>query len=97
MSKADVQGFFEEVGLADAEELAVKTQAVLVVSKGLHDQGLSQAEFGRRIGWKQPVVSSLVRGELDLFSWNRINQALKPFGKQVRIHYELADCDATEA
>ena len=87
----DVRGFFEDVGMADAEELAVKTAAVLVVSKGLHDRGFSQAEFGRMIGWKQPVVSALVRGELDRFSWNRINTALKPFGKQVQIHYTLID------
>ena len=88
----DVQSFYEDVGLADAQELAVKTQAVLIVSKGIHERGLSQAEFGRLIGWKQPVVSALVRGELDRFSWNRINTALKPFGKHVRTQYVLTDC-----
>ncbi|MEI8394103.1 MAG: XRE family transcriptional regulator [Rhodospirillaceae bacterium] len=88
----DVQAFFEDVGLPDAGELAVKTEAVLVISKGIHDRGLSQAEFGRLIGWKQPVVSALVRGELDRFSWNRINTALKPFGKQVVTRHVMTDC-----
>ena len=87
----DAKGFFEDMGLTDADDLNLKVQAAMVVAKGIAERGLTQAEFGKTIGWKQPTVSALVRGELDLFSWKRLNEALAPFGKAIKTRHELVD------
>lgn len=81
--------FFREVGMADADDVAVKLQAVVLVAEGVLDRGQTQAEFGREIGWRQPAVSALLRGEVDLFGWNRINAALKPFGHKIVTRHEM--------
>lgn len=91
MSKVDLTAFFKMAGMPDAADLAIKADAVRLVARGIQDRGLTQAEFGKLIGWTQPAVSSFVRGQLDLFGWPRVNEALKPFNKQVVLRPEIMD------
>lgn len=95
MSKVDLTAFFKMAGMPDATDLAIKADAVRLVARGIQDRGMTQAEFGQLIGWKQPVVSNFIRGQLDLFGWTRVNEALAPFGKQVVLRPEITDLTAS--
>lgn len=90
-TKVDLTDFFAEIGMADAEELNIKSEAVRIVARGIDERGLKQKDFAALIGWRQPTVSSFVRGQLDLFGWNRVNEALAPFGKRVKLTPQIVD------
>lgn len=80
---------FAQLGYADSDQLGAKVGAVGIVRQGLKANGWTQQQFADRIGWQQPNVSALLGGELDRFSVDRINEALRPFGERIVIHYAI--------
>ncbi|CAA7623755.1 hypothetical protein MTBLM5_590007 [Magnetospirillum sp. LM-5] len=79
---------FEQLGLPNSLELAVKAEAVVFIREKMEAANMSQAALARVIGWRPSRLSDLLRGKLDLFSYEAINQVLRPFnaGLQVTLH-----------
>jgi len=76
---------FEDLGLPDAEELAVKADLARVIRKLVEAEGLSQREAAPLVGVAQPDLSNLYRGRLDGFSIERLSRMLTALGQDVRI------------
>ena len=76
---------FEDLGLPNADELKVKAELVIEISRIIEERGLKQVEAAEILGIDQPKVSALVRGRLRGFSMERLYRFLKALGQDVQI------------
>ena len=76
---------FGDLGLSDAEELAVRADLARAIRRLVEAEGLSQREAARLVGVAQPDLSNLYRGRLDGFSIERMSRMLTALGQDVRI------------
>ncbi len=72
---------FADLGLTGHEELSVKAQLVLTLTRLMKLHRITQRELAGRCGTDQPTVSKVLRGQLDkvtvdrlLFWLSRLNQ-----------------------
>ena len=63
---------FKDVGLPDAEELALKADIVIKLAKLIELKGLSQSKAAAITGIAQPDLSKLLRGHFAGFSMDRL-------------------------
>lgn len=82
-------GLFEELGLKNSLELTVKADAVLFIITKMDEAKITQTALAAQIGWSRPRLSDLLRGKLSLFSYEKINEALAPFGASIEIQTKL--------
>ena len=80
----------------EAAEEGIKAEAVQWLAQQIKASGLTQVEFGARIGWPQSTVSALLRGNLEDYSLARVNKALAVFGARIVLHPELELPQAAE-
>ena len=76
---------FADLGLPDAEELLVKAELVLQISRIIEERGLTQVRAAEELGIDQPKVSALLRGHLRGFSVERLTRFLNALGQDVEI------------
>lgn len=76
---------FADLGLPDADELLVKAELVLQISRIIEEHGLTQVQAAEELGIDQPKVSSLLRGHLRGFSVERLTRFLNALGQDVEI------------
>lgn len=88
-ARTSATALFEELGFPDSLDLAVKVEAVLLIKTKMEEMKLTQAALARQIGWRPSRLSDLLRGRLDLFSFDKINEVLKPFGAAIENHPKL--------
>ncbi|CUW40069.1 protein of unknown function [Magnetospirillum sp. XM-1] len=72
-----------------AVEEAIKAEAIMWLSEQIKDSGLTQSQFGDKIGWSQSTVSALLRGNLEDYSVARVNKALAVFGAKIEMNPKL--------
>jgi predicted XRE-type DNA-binding protein len=79
---------FKDLGLADADELDLKTDLALIIARRIRKLGLSQMKAAEIMGLDQPKVSALIRGHLEKFSRDRLCELVSRLGYNVdiRIH-----------
>jgi predicted XRE-type DNA-binding protein len=88
---------YTQMGFEDAPALAVKAEAVMFIRSKMDKHKMTQKELASRIGWSAPRLSNLLRGKLDLFSQEKINEALKAFGYEIRNHPRLEKATGKKA
>ncbi len=78
---------FRDLGFPDdeAENLKIRTDLMVRLSKLIATRGLTQAQAARLFGITQPRVSNLVRGKIDRFSIDTLVAMLGHAGVRVQI------------
>ncbi len=78
---------FRDLGFADdeAENLRVRADLMISLSKLLEERGLTQAQAARLLGVTQPRISDLKRGKIQLFSVDSLIEMLGHAGAQVSV------------
>ena len=69
----------------EAENLRIRSDLMVRLTKVIRDEGLTQAEAARVFGVSQPRVSDLVRGKIDLFSIDMLVNMLAKAGLRVTV------------
>ncbi len=69
----------------EAENLRVRADLMIELSKLIDKQGLTQAAAAKLFGVSQPRVSDLVRGKIERFSVDMLIAMLGSAGVQIRI------------
>ena len=77
---------FRDLGFSkqEAENLKIRTDLMIRLSKVIEARGLTQAQAASLFGVTQPRISDLVRGKIDRFSIDTLIAMLGNAG--VRIH-----------
>ena len=78
---------FRDLGFAreESENLKMRTDLMIQLSKLIHARRLTQAEAADLFGVTQPRVSDLVRGKIDRFSIDTLVAMLGHAGVRVQI------------
>ena len=76
---------FRDLGFSanEAENLRVRSDLIIQLSKLLEERGLTQAQAAKLLGVTQPRVSDLIRGKIQLFSVDSLIEMLGQAGAQV--------------
>jgi len=76
---------FEDLGLPDAEELFIKSNLAIKISKIIEKRHLSQTEAAAVLGVPQPKISMIQHGKLRGFSLEKLCHLLTLLGRDVDI------------
>ena len=76
---------FRDLGLADAEELNIKSGLVIEITRAVRRLGLTQEEAGRRMGISQAKVSGLMSGDFANISESKLMECLNRLGYNIEI------------
>ena len=77
---------FEDLGLENARELAIKSDLVAAIYRTIAARGFkNQTEAAARMGIDQPRVSKLIRGHFDEYSVEKLLEFLAALGNDVEI------------
>jgi predicted XRE-type DNA-binding protein len=76
---------FQDLALADPDELLAKAELVHRISDIIRERELTQGQAAALLGIDQPKVSALKRGKLDGFSIDRLFRFLNALGRDVDI------------
>jgi predicted XRE-type DNA-binding protein len=78
---------FRDLGFSkeEAENLKIRTNLMIRLSKLIETRGLTQAEAARLFRVTQPRVSDLVRGKIDRFSIDTLVAMLGHAGVSVQV------------
>jgi predicted XRE-type DNA-binding protein len=68
-----------------AEHLLVRADLMIRLEKEIRSRGLTQAQAAKMLGIRQPRVSDLVRGRVELFSADGLIDMLARLGIKVRV------------
>ena len=76
---------FRDLGFSanEAENLRVRSDLMIQLSKLLEERGLTQAQAAKLLGVTQPRISDLMRGKIQLFSVDSLIEMLGHAGAQV--------------
>jgi predicted XRE-type DNA-binding protein len=78
---------FTDLGFPEpeAENLRIRADLMIDLSKLIERRGLSQGEAAKLLGVTQPRISDLVRGKIELFSIDTLVNMLSKGGASVRV------------
>ncbi len=76
---------FKDLGLANADELDLRSDLALIIAGRIRKLGLSQVKAAEVMGLDQPKVSALIRGHLEKFSKDRLCELVRRLGCDVDI------------
>ena len=76
---------FTDLGLANPDELLLKSELVRQIGKIITQQNITQVEAAQLLGIDQPKISSLMKGKLSGFSTERLFRFLNALGCDVEI------------
>ena len=76
---------FADLGLADANELLLKSQIVVALRRLIDARKLTQTAAAKRIGISQPDLSNVLRGRFRGYSTERLMRMLTAFDQDVEI------------
>ena len=76
---------FADLGLDMPQEHYVKAHLVILISKRIESQGLTQGQAATKMGLRQPDVSKLLRGRFEGFSLERLLYFVRSLGSDIEI------------
>jgi predicted XRE-type DNA-binding protein len=76
---------FADLGLAEAEQLKIKSGLAIEIIRAVRRLGLTQQEAGCRMGIAQPKVSSLMSGDFSNLSERKLMECLNRLGYDIEI------------
>jgi predicted XRE-type DNA-binding protein len=71
---------------ADAENLRLRAEMMIALSRHIEEKGLSQARAAKIMGVSQPRISSLARGKIGLFTIDALVNMLAATGLVVDLY-----------
>lgn len=76
---------FEDMGLANPEELLVKARLTRLITNAIDEKGWTQKKAAKQLGTTQPKISNLNRGKIDQFSVEKLISFLTDLEHDVTI------------
>jgi len=76
---------FADLGLENSQEHHTKAHLVILISKMIEAQNLTQGQAAVKIGLRQPDVSKLLRGKFEGFSLERLLNFVRALGSDIEI------------
>lgn len=76
---------FADLGLENSQEHYAKARLVILISKLIEAQNLTQGQAASKMGLRQPDVSKLLRGKIEGFSLERLLNFVRALGSDVEI------------
>lgn len=76
---------FDDLGLAEADELATKAELARRIAEIIRGRHLTQGDAAEVLGATQPIVSKLMGGKLHGFSLERLVRFLNALDRDVEI------------
>jgi len=76
---------FADLGLADADNLKIKSGLVIEITKAVRRLGLTQQAAAARMGIPQPKVSAMLRGDFSNLSERKLMDCLNRLGYDIEI------------
>jgi|SRR6516162_2553691 predicted XRE-type DNA-binding protein len=76
---------FADLGIDMPQEHYVKAHLVILISKMIESQGLTQGQAATKIGLRQPDVSKLLKGRFEGFSLERLLYFVRALGSDIEI------------
>ena len=76
---------YADLGFADAEDRLVKAQLVTKIAEIIRQRGLTQEKAAKLLGFTQPKISRLLRGQFRGISERRLLRCLTRLGRDVEI------------
>ena len=78
---------FRDLGFEpeEAENLRLRSQLMIELSKLINARRLTQAEAAKMLGVTQPRVSDLMRGKIERFSVDSLVEMIGRAGRRVRL------------
>src|ERR1019366_2434730 len=81
---------FRDLGLADADELKIKSGLAIEITRTVRRLGLTQQEAGQKMGISQAKVSGLMRGDFSNLSESKLMECLNRLGSDIEIKLKPA-------
>ena len=81
---------FADLGLADAEELKIKSGLVIEIIRAIRRLALTQTEAAARMGISQAKVSGILRGDFTNLSEQKLMECLSRLGYNIEIKIKPA-------
>ena len=76
---------YEDLGLPDAEEMLVKAQLALSISRIIKSRELSQIKAAQIIGLSQPKLSDMLNGKFRGISEAKMLECITRLGRDIQI------------
>lgn len=80
-----VKSVYEELNYPNAGEMLIKAQLVTEIADQLKLRGLTQSEASKLLGFSQPKLSNLLRGEFRGVSEKKLMDCLTRLGRDIEI------------
>lgn len=77
---------FADLGFPDAEERLAKAKLIVQIDRIIRKRRLTQEEAAKILGISQPKISSLLHGNFEGFSMDRLFKFLMNLGQDIEIH-----------
>ena len=86
-TKKSPGNIFQDLGFGkeEAANLLIRSKLMIEIGKYIEQEGLTQVEAAKRIGVKQPRISDLVRGKVELFTVDGLIAMLLRIGMKVDV------------
>lgn len=82
---AKVKSAYEALNYANADEMLIKARLVTEISDQLNRRQLTQTEASALLGFSQPKLSNLLRGQFRGVSEKKLMQCLTKLGRDIEI------------
>jgi len=80
-----VKSVYEELKYANADEMLIKARLVTEIADEVTLRGLTQAEASELLGFSQPKLSNLLRGQFRGVSERKLMDCLTRLGRDIEI------------
>lgn len=82
---AKVKSVYEDLKYANADEMLIKARLVTEIADQVKLRRLTQAEASELLGFSQPKLSNLLRGQFRGVSEKKLMECLTRLGRDVQI------------
>jgi predicted XRE-type DNA-binding protein len=72
-------------GKVEAENLKLRSHLMIRISEFYRQSGLTQAKAAKALGWTQPRLNAMLKGNIDLFSLDALVNAATKAGLSVKL------------